>query len=309
MINELKVSFALIEKYFQKYFQKVGVCPIERLDKEILYLEKWLKQSKHGKMKYLENHLDIRKNPKLLLENAQTAIVVLKNYYQKQKPNWYTENSKISNYAWGKDYHLVIRKQLTEICENLKTIIGNFSYRICVDSAPFMDKVWAKKAGLGWIGKNTNLINPKMGSYFFIGTVLVDFSVDYPSVIMKDYCGTCNKCIEACPTQALKPYEIDASKCISYLTIELKENIPQEFENQLDNWVYGCDICQQVCPWNRFSQEHQEPDFLPLNLGFLFDLNSLENSSNHNFQKKLEISPIKRIHLRKWLNNIKKNKK
>lgn len=305
----MKVSFSVIEKNFLKYFQKVGVCSIETLDKEILYFEKWLKHGKHGKMKYLENHLDIRKNPQLLLENAQTAIIVLKNYYQKQKPLWYRESAKISNYAWGKDYHYVIKKQLVEICENLKTTIGNFSYRICVDSAPFMDKVWAKKSGLGWIGKNTNLIHPKMGSYFFIGTVLVDFSIDYQVVVMKDYCGTCNKCIEACPTQALKPYEIDASKCISYLTIELKDDIPQEFENQLNNWVYGCDICQQVCPWNRFSQEHEDPDFLPLNLDFLFDIENLENMSNHKFQKKLEVSPIKRIHLRKWLNNIKKNKK
>ncbi|GIV44940.1 MAG: epoxyqueuosine reductase [Bacteroidia bacterium] len=305
----MKVSFHLIEKYFLKYFQKVGVCSIEKLDEEILYLEEWLKKGKQGKMKYLENHFEIRRNPQLLLENAQTAIVVLKGYYQKQKPNWFREDAKISNYAWGKDYHLVIRKQLEEVCEDLKKWIGNFSYRICIDSAPFMDKVWARRAGVGWMGKNTNIIHPKMGSYFFIGTVLVDFKVDYQAIIMKDYCGTCNKCIEACPTQALKPYEIDASQCISYLTIELKEDIPQAFESQLSGWAYGCDICQQVCPWNRFSQEHQEKDFEPLDLDFLFQIDELEALSNKKFQKKLSLSPINRINKQKWLQNLKKIKK
>ncbi len=304
----MKVSFSVIEPYFYQYFQKVGVCSVEKLDKEILYLEKWLKQGKHGKMKYLENHIEMRRNPKLLLEDAKTAIVVLKNYYQKQKPNWYHENAKISNYAWGKDYHLVIRNQLEKIIQELKQIIGNFSYRICVDSAPFMDKVWAKKAGLGWIGKNTNLIHPKIGSYFFIGTVLADFVVDYQSILMKDYCGTCNKCIEACPTQALKPYEIDASRCISYLTIELREDIPQEFHNSLAGWAFGCDICQQVCPWNRFSKDHHEPDFNPLNLSILFDLNELETMSNKQFQKKISDSAINRIRKNKWLQNLRKNK-
>ena len=302
----MEISFHLIKPYFEKYFEKVGVCPIEHLDREILFLEKWLKQGKHGKMQYLENHLDIRKNPKLLLENAQTAIVVLKNYYTQSKPKWFKPNAKISNYAWGTDYHQVIKNRLEEILCSLKKIIGNFSYRICVDTAPLMDKVWAKKAGLGWIGKNTNLIHPKMGSYFFIGTVLVDFQITHSTVIMKDYCGTCNRCIEACPTHALKPYEIDASKCISYLTIELKEDIPQEFENQLNGWAYGCDICQQVCPWNRFSQEHQEPLFEPLDLSFLFQVSELQNLSNKKFQKKLQVSAIQRISKKKWLMNLRR---
>lgn len=305
----MRVSFSIIKKIFEKYFDRVGSCPIEILDQEILYLEAWLKKGKHGKMKYLENHLEIRKNPKLLLENAKTAIVVLKNYYTTKKPSWYRENAKISNYAWVQDYHQVIKKRFEEGIDEIKQYIGEFSYRICVDTAPFMDKVWAKKSGLGWIGKNTNLIHPKMGSYFFIGSLLVDFFIDNQFVIMKDYCGTCNRCIEACPTQALKPYEIDASKCISYLTIELKEDIPQEFDNQLNGWAYGCDICQQVCPWNRFSKENHEPMFEPLDLDFLFQISDFEYISNKKFQKKLSNSAISRIHKNKWLQNLKKNKK
>jgi epoxyqueuosine reductase len=232
-------------------------------------LERWLTEGQHGKMSYMENHFDKRLDPTKLVEGSKSVISLLLNYYPSESQ---TECApKISKYAYGEDYHLVIKDKLKLLVESMKEEIGDIQGRVFVDSAPVMDKAWAKKAGLGWLGKNTNLIHPKEGSFFFIAEIISDlsFTQDPP---MRDYCGTCSKCLDACPTNALAtPYQIDASRCISYLTIELKDQlIPQQFNESMENWMFGCDICQDVCPWNRFSKAHQEkrfnPDFDLLNL-------------------------------------------
>lgn len=250
--------------FFYCGFSKAGF-----LAEEAPKLERWLKEGMHGKMSYMENHFDKRLDPTRLVEGSNSVISLLLNYFPAESQ---VEGApKISKYAYGEDYHLVIKDKLKLLVEAMKEEIGDIHGRVFVDSAPVMDKAWAKKAGLGWLGKNTNLIHPKEGSFFFIAEIISDLSFTQDSP-MRDYCGTCTKCLDACPTNALAtPYEIDASRCISYLTIELKDQlIPEQFNQSMDNWMFGCDVCQDVCPWNRFSKVHQEerfkPDFELLNL-------------------------------------------
>ncbi|MDO8998161.1 MAG: tRNA epoxyqueuosine(34) reductase QueG [Bacteroidota bacterium] len=240
-------------------FDFCGISKTEFLHEEAPRLEKWLKENKHGEMKYMENYFDKRLDPRLLVDGAKSVISLLYNYYPEQTQ--VADAPKISKYAFGKDYHEVIKEKLNEFLFSLKQEIGNISGRAFVDSAPVMDKVWAAKSGLGWVGKNSNLINKEKGSFFFIAELIIDVELEYDGPI-KDYCGTCTKCIDACPTEAIvAPYIVDGSKCISYLTIELKEAIPAEFKNKMDNWVFGCDVCQDVCPWNSFSMPHNETQF------------------------------------------------
>ena len=240
-------------------FDFCGISKAEFLSEEAPRLEKWLKENKHGQMKYMENYFDKRLDPRLLVDGARSVISLLYNYYPEQTQ--ITNAPKISKYAYGKDYHEVIKDKLNEFLFSLKQEIGNISGRAFVDSAPVMDKVWAAKSGLGWVGKNSNLINKEKGSFFFIAELIIDVELETDGPI-KDYCGTCTKCIDACPTDAIvAPYIVDGSKCISYLTIELKENIPSEFKDKMDNWAFGCDVCQDVCPWNSFSMPHNEPQF------------------------------------------------
>jgi len=215
-------------------------------------------------MRYLEDHFDNRVDPTKLVDNAQSVISLAYNYYTEEK-QIDSDAPKISQYAYGRDYHKVIKKKLKILHTDITEKFGAFGGRYFVDSAPLMERDWAKRSGLGWIGKNTLLINPKKGSFFFLAEMIVDFALSYDDR-MDDYCGSCTQCIDACPTGAIdeKGYLVDGSKCISYLTIELKdENIPEEFSGKMDNWIYGCDVCQDVCPWNRFSTTHDEPDFLP----------------------------------------------
>ena len=240
-------------------FDFCGISKAEFLTEEAPRLEKWLKENKHGEMKYMENYFDKRLDPRLLVDGARSVISLLYNYYPEQTQ--VTDAPKISKYAYGKDYHEVIKDKLNEFLFSLKQEIGSVSGRAFVDSAPVMDKVWAAKSGLGWVGKNSNLINKQQGSFFFIAELIIDVELEYDGQI-KDYCGTCTKCIDACPTEAIvAPYVVDGSKCISYLTIELKENIPLEFKDKMDNWAFGCDVCQDVCPWNSFSMPHNQAQF------------------------------------------------
>jgi epoxyqueuosine reductase len=240
-------------------FDYCGISKAQFLEKEALRLEKWLKENKHGQMKYMENYFDKRLDPTLLVSGAKSVISLLYNYYPSQQQN--AAAPKISKYAYGKDYHEVIREKLNEFLSVLREKIGAINGRAFVDSAPVMDKVWAAKSGLGWIGKNSNLINKQNGSFFFIAELIIDLELEYDGPI-KDYCGTCTRCIDACPTEAIiEPYVVDGSKCISYLTIELKEEIPQEFNGKMQGWAFGCDVCQDVCPWNSFSTVHHEPLF------------------------------------------------
>ena len=250
-------------KCFDLGFSHVGISKSVFLEKEAKRLEVWLSNDFNGKMKYMENHFDKRTDPGKLVDGAKSVISVLFNYHNPSK-QLDTKAPKISQYAYGKDYHYVIKNKLKELQLFLTQKFCEINCRGFVDYAPVMDKVWAKKSGLGWIGKHSNLINKEVGSYFFIAELIVDIELE-EDIPINDYCGTCTKCIDACPTEAIvKPYVVDGSKCISYLTIELKDQIlPNEFKDKMDNWMFGCDICQDVCPWNRFASAHNETQFNP----------------------------------------------
>lgn len=243
-------------------FLSCGISKAEFLEEEAPRLEKWLNQNMHGQMSYMENHFDKRLDPTLLVPDSKSVISLLLNYF----PSDYQKDEnapKISKYAYGQDYHHVIKKKLKELQEYISEEIGEVHGRAFVDSAPVLDKAWAAKSGLGWIGKNSNLLTQKVGSFYFIAELIIDLELDYDTPVT-DHCGTCTACIDACPTQAIvNPYVVDGSKCISYFTIELKEEIPTEYKGQFDNWMFGCDVCQDVCPWNRFSKSHNEPLFNP----------------------------------------------
>lgn len=247
-----------------KGFTSIGIAKAEMMEDEAKKLEIWLSKSYHGKMSYMENHFDKRVDPTKLVPGAKSVISFLYNY-NTEESQVDPEAPKISKYAYGRDYHKVIKKKLLELVMEMQEVYGNFTYRCFVDSAPVLERDWAKRSGLGWIGKHTLMIHPKKGSYFFLAEIICDLEFEYDDGPMDDYCGTCTRCIDACPTDAISPqgYIVDGSKCISYLTIELKEAIPDTFEGKMDNWMFGCDICQDVCPWNRFATPHQEADFLP----------------------------------------------
>lgn len=234
-------------------FDMVGISKAEPLQQEARDLEHWLKERRHGSMQYMENYFDKRTDPTKLVEGAKSVISVIHNYFPQADQAFSEGAPKISRYAWGEDYHKVLKRKLYTLFRWIHEQVGSeVPGRVFVDSAPVMDKAWARKSGLGWIGKHTNLISPRRGSYFFIGEIILDLDLAYDGPI-KDYCGTCTRCIDACPTDALQPYQIDANKCISYLTIELKDAMKESQTADLDGWVYGCDICQEVCPWNRFA--------------------------------------------------------
>lgn len=242
-------------------FDFCGISKAGFLEKEAPRLEKWLDQNYNGKMAWMANHFDKRLDPTKLVPGAKSVISVMLNYYPDKKLPEGENDLKISKYAYGKDYHYVLKDKLKALFNFIHDEIGEVDGRIFVDSAPVMDKVWAEKSGLGWVGKHSNLINKEMGSFFFIGEIICDLELE-PDGPVKDYCGTCTACIDACPTDAIvEPYVVDGSKCISYYTIELKETIPEEAKDKMENWIFGCDICQDVCPWNRFSKPHATPDF------------------------------------------------
>lgn len=243
-------------------FMYCGIAKAEFLEEEAPRLEKWLHQNMHGEMGYMANYFDKRLDPRLLVDNAKSVISLMLNYYPTES-QMDEHAPKISKYALGTDYHFVIKDKLKELLLFINETIGDIHGRAFVDSAPVMDKAWAKKSGLGWMGKNSNIINKNSGSFFFLAELIVDLELEYDGPV-KDYCGTCTKCIDACPTGAIvDSHVVDGSKCISYFTIELKENIPPEMKGKLNNWMFGCDICQDVCPWNRFSKPHQESLFNP----------------------------------------------
>ncbi len=253
----------LKEEAYRLGFDFVGIAKAERMDEEAKRLEEWLNQGLHGKMQYMENHFEKRIDPRKLVPGAQSVISLSYNYDTTKSQKDPTA-PKISKYAYGKDYHFVIKRKLKSLLQFINDNIGKVEGRCFVDSAPVLERDWAKRSGVGWIGKNTLLINPTRGSYFFLAELIIDLKleIDHP---IKDYCGTCRRCIDACPTEAIseKGYILDGSKCISYFTIELKEAIPEAYKGKFENWAFGCDICQQVCPWNRFSKPHNEPEFEP----------------------------------------------
>ena len=241
----------------------VGISKAERMDAEAERLEEWLHRGYHGKMQYMENHFEKRVDPTKLVPGAKSVVSLAYNYFPKETQKD-PETPKLARYAYGEDYHFVIKRKLKDLLKFLQAEIGEVNGRVFVDSAPVLERDWAKRSGLGWVGKNTLLIHPKAGSYFFLAELIIDLDLD-PDGPMKDYCGTCTRCIDACPTDAIPKggYILDGSKCISYLTIELREAIDEKFGSQMENWMFGCDICQEVCPWNRFSTPHEEPAFDP----------------------------------------------
>ncbi len=260
-MDNSSLSARIKELALEVGFDACGIAAVEDLSEERDILNQWLAKKHHGDMAYMERNIKKRTNPSELIGGAQSVISVLLNYYpQKQlHPNSFY---KISKYAYGADYHYVIKEKLKPIIELLNQEKPGVNIRAFTDSAPVLDKSWAQRAGLGWMGKNSLLINKEIGSFFFIGEIIVDMDLNTDSIFDKEYCGTCTKCIDACPTDALhKPYEMDANKCISYLTIETKKDIPEDIIPKLNNWIYGCDICQDVCPWNSKAMPSSEPHF------------------------------------------------
>jgi epoxyqueuosine reductase len=238
-----------------------GISKAGFLEQEAPRLENWLNKNQHGQMSYMENNFDKRLNPTLLVDGAKSVVSLLLNYFPSELQN--QESYKISKYAYGHDYHSVIKEKLNELLFSIQENIGAVDGRAFVDSAPILDKAWAAKSGLGWIGKNSNLLTQQVGSFYFIAELIIDLELEYDHATT-DHCGTCTACIDSCPTEAIvAPYIVDGSKCISYFTIELKENIPAEMKGKFDDWAFGCDICQDVCPWNKFSKSHSEPLFNP----------------------------------------------
>ncbi|WP_309642451.1 tRNA epoxyqueuosine(34) reductase QueG [Flavobacterium sp.] len=283
-------------------FLSCGISKSGFLEAEAPRLENWLNQNQHGQMAYMENHFDKRLNPNLLVDDAKSVVSLLLNYYPSEtQPD---DTYKISKYAYGQDYHYVIKEKLKELLHSIQQNIGEVSGRAFVDSAPVLDKAWAAKSGLGWIGKNSNLITKTIGSYYFIAELIIDLELDYDNPTT-DHCGSCTACLDACPTEAIvAPYVVDGSKCISYFTIELKDNIPSEMKGKLDDWAFGCDICQDVCPWNRFSKPHSEPLFNANPELLSMTKKDWEEITADTFQKVFNNSAVKRTKFEGLKRNI-----
>lgn len=273
-------------------FLSCGISKAEFLEEEAPRLEDWLNHNRQGNMHYMENHFDKRLDPTKLVEGAKSVVSLLLNYFPSETQN--PESYKLSKYAYGTDYHFVIKDKLKQLLHYIQEEIGEVSGRAFVDSAPVLDKAWAAKSGLGWIGKHSNLLTQQVGSFYFIAELIIDLELEYDSPTT-DHCGTCTACIDACPTEAIiQPYVVDGSKCISYLTIELKDNIPVEFKGKMDDWMFGCDVCQNVCPWNRFSKPHAEPLFNPHPELLSMTKKDWEEITEETFKKVFKKSAVKR---------------
>lgn len=291
-MNKLNYSNIIKTEAKRLGFLSCGISKANFLEEEAPRLEKWLNNNMHGQMQYMENHFDKRLDPRKLVEDSKSVISLLLNYYPSEQQN--DDSFKLSKYAYGEDYHFVIKEKLKSLLHFIQDEIGKVHGRAFVDSAPVLDKAWAAKSGLGWIGKHSNLLTQQVGSFYFIAELIIDLDLEYDSVTT-DHCGTCTACIEACPTEAItEPYVVDGSKCISYFTIELKENIPTEFKGKMDDWIFGCDVCQDVCPWNRFSKSHSEPLFNPHPELLSITKKDWEEITEDIFKKVFQKSAVKR---------------
>jgi epoxyqueuosine reductase len=291
-----QISQLIKAKAQQFGFAFCGISEAGFLEEEAPRLEDWLNSNQHGEMAYMANHFDKRLDPRKLVDGCQTVVSLVYNYFPAKEIA--VKDFKISKYAYGEDYHRVIKDKMQMLWDSLQEDLGEFSGRMFVDSAPVLEKAWAKKSGLGWIGKNANLIIPRKGSFYFLAELLIDLKAK-PDGPIKDFCGTCTRCIDACPTDAITPYVVDGSKCISYFTIELKDQMPASLQDDFQNWIFGCDICQDVCPWNRFSKPHIEPRF-ETNLQEV----DWEGLSEEVFQTLFHYSAIKRTKLKGMMRNI-----
>ena len=304
MINSKETYSKFIKSEAKRLgFLSCGISKAGFLEQEAPRLENWLKNNRNGQMAYMENHFDKRLDPTLLVDDAKSVVSLLLNYYPGETQN--QESFKISKYAYGQDYHFVIKEKLKEFLFSIQENIGEVSGRAFVDSAPVLDKAWAAKSGLGWIGKNSNLLTQKVGSFYFIAELILDLDLEYDHATT-DHCGSCTACIDACPTQAIvAPYVVDGSKCISYFTIELKENIPHEMKGKFDDWMFGCDTCQDVCPWNRFSKPHSEPLFTPNSDLLSYSKKDWIEITEETFRTVFKNSPIKRTKFDGLKRNVK----
>lgn len=303
MINNKEKYTQIIKAESKRLgFLSCGISKAAFLEEEAPRFESWLKNGHHGEMKFMEDYFDKRLDPLLLVDGAKSVVSLLINYYPSEVQN--KDSYKISKYAYGKDYHNVIKKKLKKLLTALRTEIGEISGRAFIDIAPIMDKAWAAKSGLGWIGKHSNLITQQVGSFYFIAELIIDLELDYDHPTT-DHCGTCTACIDACPTQAIiEPYKVDGSKCISYYTIELKDNLPVEAKGKMEDWMFGCDICQDVCPWNKFSKPHSEPLFNPNQELLSFSKKDWEEITEETFEEVFKGTPIKRTQYKGLTRNI-----
>lgn len=285
-------------------FAFCGFAKAQQMDEEARRLEAWLNKGLHGKMTYMENYFDLRTDPSKLVPGAKTVIVLMHNYFPKEKQQD-PAAPRLARYAYGEDYHFVIKRKLQQLLAFIQENAGEVNGRCFVDSAPVLERDWAERAGLGWKGKNTLLINPKAGSYYFLAELILDLELQADAP-MRDHCGTCRRCIEACPTDAISPegYLLDANKCTSYLTIELREAIPESFKGKLENWMFGCDICQEVCPWNRFSKPHEEPAFEPQEDLMKMSRREWMEITEEVFQKLFKGSAVKRTRFKGLKRNL-----
>ena len=306
MVDPRQQNTQLIRQFARSLgFDHIGIARAVKLEEDARRLEEWLNKGMQGQMQYMERYFDQRVDPRVLVPGAQSVITLLLNYYPDQDQ---TKNSPlISKYAYGKDYHEVIRNKLGALLSRIRENIGEVQGRGFVDSAPVLERTWAKRSGLGWVGKNGNLINKSAGSFFFIATLITDLELEYDDPFAKDYCGTCTKCIDACPTEAILPGNIvNGSKCISYFTIELKDElIPSEMKGKFNNWAFGCDICQDICPWNRFSTPTEEPSFRPIPEILNLSTEEWEAMSEERFKRVFKDSPLKRTKYGGMMRNIK----
>jgi epoxyqueuosine reductase len=303
LINNKEIYSNLIKTESKRLgFLSCGIAKANFLEAEAPRLEAWLEKSMHGQMTYMENNFDKRLDPTLLVDGAKSVISLLLNYYPAQ--NQIAESYKISKYAYGQDYHFVIKDKLKDLLRYIQNEIGEVNGRVFVDSAPVLDKAWAAKSGLGWIGKNSNLITKQVGSFYFVAELIIDLELEYDNPTT-DHCGSCTACIDACPTQAIvAPYVVDGSKCISYFTIELKEQIPMAMKGKFGDWMFGCDVCQDVCPWNKFSTPHNEPLFNSNAEMLSFSKRDWEEITEDVFKKIFKNSPVKRTKLEGLQRNI-----
>lgn len=303
MINNKEKYTQLIKTEAKRLgFFSCGISKAGFLEEEAPRLERWLNQNRHGQMAYMEDYFDKRLDPTILVEDGKSVISLLLNYYPSEFQN--AESYKISKYAYGKDYHYVIKKKLRKFLNTIKREIGDVSGRAFIDFAPVMEKAWAAKSGLGWLGKNNNLLTKQVGSFYFIAELIIDLELEYDHATT-DHCGSCTACIDACPTQAIvAPYVVDGSKCISYFTIELKDNLPQEMKGKFNDWAFGCDVCQDVCPWNKFSKPHNEPSFNPNPELLSFTKKDWEEITEDTFNKVFKSSAVNRTQLNGFRRNI-----
>ena len=301
-MNKATITSKLKQQSIELGIQSIGISKAAFLESEAPKLEQWLRDSNQGTMQWMENYFDKRLDPTKLFEGAKSVISFTYNYSPEVQQ--IDDSYKVSKYAYGKDYHKVFKKKLIALGKWMQIEFGDVNLRAFVDSAPVMDKVWAAKSGLGWIGKHSNLINKKVGSFFFLGEIITDLELDY-DVPVNDHCGTCTKCIDACPTDAIEQhYVVNGSKCISYLTIELKEQIPIDFKGLMNDWVFGCDICQDVCPWNSKTKPHNESRFTPKEELMGFTKKEWEEITEDGFMKMFEGSAIKRTGFEGLMRNI-----